>query len=44
MDTNSSFWDYLDKLLKESEIIIEKPRGSKHKSMENIVYVVGGAR
>lgn len=37
---NESFWTALDNLVKESEIIIDRPKGSKHPRYPDIVYSV----
>jgi len=37
---NTGFWKYLDKLVNESEIVIDKQKGSSHKELIDIVYVV----
>ena len=40
MNRNNEFWEFIDKLVNESEIIIDRPKGSRHPKMENIVYEV----
>ena len=35
---NKEFWDYLDKLVKESEIIIDRPKGSSHPKFPDYSY------
>jgi len=37
---NELFWEYLEKLVEESEIIIDRPKGAKHPKYPNMVYVV----
>ena len=37
---NILFWKYLEKLCNENEIIIDRPKGSKHPKYEDMVYVV----
>jgi inorganic pyrophosphatase len=37
---NESFWTVLDSLVKESEIIIDRPKGSKHPRYPDIIYSV----
>lgn len=32
------FWHYLEQLVAESEIVIDRPRGSVHPRMEEIIY------
>ena len=34
------FWDYLDKLFKESELIIDRPKGSSHPKFKDLIYPV----
>ena len=40
MENNSLFWNYLDKIVLENEIIIDMKKGTKHPKYENLVYVV----
>ena len=40
MNKNKDFWDLLIKLVNESEIIIDRPKGSKHPKMEDIIYPI----
>jgi inorganic pyrophosphatase len=40
MEYNALFWDYLEKLVQENEIIIDRPKGTKHPKYEHMVYVV----
>ena len=40
MNRNNGFWEFIDKLVNESEIVIDRPKGSRHPKMENIVYEV----
>lgn len=40
MDNNIEFWNALDKLLEESEIIIDRPKGSTHPKYPSIIYEV----
>ena len=35
---NNEFWATLDKLISESKIIIDRPKGSKHPKYENCIY------
>ena len=35
---NNEFWTTLDKLVLKSEIIIDRPKGSKHPKYENCIY------
>jgi inorganic pyrophosphatase len=38
MNDNDEFWDYLDTLVKENEIIIDRPKGTKHPRYDHMVY------
>src|SRR5215471_10050233 len=38
MDYNKEFWEYLNKLVSENEIIIDRPKGTKHPKFNNMVY------
>ncbi|MDR2534750.1 MAG: hypothetical protein LBD29_01795 [Treponema sp.] len=40
MNKNNGFWEFIDKLVNESEIVIDRPKGSRHPKMENIIYEV----
>jgi len=40
MEYNSLFWEYLDKMAHENEIIIDRPKGSKHPKYNDMVYAV----
>ena len=40
MENNSLFWNYLDKIVLENQIIIDRKKGTKHPKYENMVYVV----
>lgn len=35
---NADFWDYLEQLVTQSEIIIDRPKGSQHPVWENVTY------
>ncbi len=37
---DNDFWNALDKLVEDSEIVIDRPRGSVHPRYPNIVYKV----
>jgi inorganic pyrophosphatase len=37
---NEKFWLSLEKLIRESEIVIDRPKGSKHPRLKEIVYEV----
>ena len=36
--SNSEFWKMLDALIENSEIIIDRPKGSRHPRFEEIIY------
>jgi len=38
MENNPAFWTYLDKLISENEIIIDRPKGTRHPKYQDIVY------
>jgi inorganic pyrophosphatase len=38
MDYDNEFWEYLNKLVMENEIIIDRPKGTKHPKYSDIVY------
>ncbi len=38
METNSEFWRLLDRMIEESEIVIDRPRGSRHPRFPGIIY------
>jgi inorganic pyrophosphatase len=40
MEYNTLFWDYLEKLVHENGIIIDRQKGTKHPKYNNMVYVV----
>ena len=37
---NEDFWEALDKLVSNSEIVIDRPRGSAHPRFPNFIYKV----
>ena len=37
---NQDFWDALDELVSNSEIVIDRPRGSAHPRFPNFIYKV----
>ena len=39
MQNNTLFWTYLEKLVKENEIIIDRLKGSRHPKYKDIIYV-----
>ena len=38
MDYSDDFWEYLTKLVRENEIIIDRPKGTRHPKFNNMVY------
>ena len=40
MEYNPLFWEYLEKMVYENEIIIDRPKGSKHPKYNDMVYIV----
>ncbi len=34
------FWEYLDKLIEESEVVIDRPKGSSHPKYNSFVYPI----
>ena len=40
MKTNEKFWDYLQRLVDESEIVIDRPKGSRHPKFPEAVYML----
>ncbi|MDR1302092.1 MAG: hypothetical protein LBK43_06445 [Treponema sp.] len=38
MENNQIFWEYLNKLVQENEIIIDRPKGTRHPKYDTIVY------
>lgn len=39
-DYNSDFWKALDDLVKHSEIVIDRPKGTAHPKYPNFIYRV----
>ena len=39
-DFNNAFWELLDALVKDSEIVIDRPRGTAHPKYPDFVYKV----
>ncbi len=37
---NDEFWEYIDKLVESSEIIIDRPKGSIHPRFKDVIYPV----
>lgn len=40
MEANDAFWKILDKLVRESKIIIDRPKGTAHPKYPNLIYEV----
>lgn len=40
MENTPGFWDYLDRLVTDSRIVIDRPRGSAHPRYPSVVYPV----
>jgi inorganic pyrophosphatase len=40
MEYNSAFWSALDEIVSNSEIIIDRPKGTRHPKYSNIIYEV----
>lgn len=40
MNADPSFWTYLDRLVAESHLVIDRPRGSRHPRYPEVVYPV----
>ena len=40
MDTNPEFWEALDRLISESEIVIDRPKDSAHPRYPEFIYPV----
>jgi inorganic pyrophosphatase len=38
MNYNNDFWEYLGKLVRENEIVIDRPKGTRHPKFGNMVY------
>ena len=36
---NASFWDILEKLVRENEIIIDRPKGTRHPKYHDMIYI-----
>ena len=37
---DNDFWEYLNKLVSEGEIVIDRPKGTKHPRYSNYIYEV----
>ena len=40
MTNNSSFWNAIDKLIGDSEVVIDRPKGSAHPKYPDLIYGV----
>lgn len=40
MDRNEGFWAALDRLVRESEIVIDRPKGTAHPKFPDFIYKV----
>jgi inorganic pyrophosphatase len=40
MEYSSEFWEYLNKLVQENEIVIDRPKGTKHPKYPDVIYEV----
>ena len=40
MENNVLFWDYLEKLVFENEVIIDRPKGTRHPKYNDMIYIV----
>ena len=38
MDENWDFWEYLNKLVVDCNVVVDRPRGSKHPDYDDLVY------
>ncbi len=39
-NSNKEFWATIDKLFLETELVIDRPRGSRHPKFPDIIYPV----
>jgi inorganic pyrophosphatase len=40
MECNNVFWEYLEKIVQNNEIIIDRPKGTKHPKYNDMVYEI----
>lgn len=40
MEINEKFWKYMQRLVDESEIVIDRPKGSHHPKFPETVYII----
>lgn len=40
MKTDEKFWEYLQRLVDESEIVIDRPKGSAHPKFPETIYIL----
>ena len=38
MEKPADFWDYIDALVRTSQIVIDRPRGSRHPRFPDLIY------
>ena len=40
MEYNILFWEYLEKIVHDNDIVIDRPKGTKHPKYSNMIYTV----
>ena len=40
MKINEKFWKYMQRLVDESEIVIDRPKGSRHPKFPETIYII----
>jgi inorganic pyrophosphatase len=40
MEYDTTFWEYLEKLIQNNDIIIDRPKGTRHPKYNNVIYPV----
>lgn len=40
MQINEKFWEYMQRLVDESEIVIDRPKGSRHPKFPETIYII----
>ena len=40
MEYNALFWEYLERLVSENEIVIDRPKGTRHPRYGDMIYIV----
>jgi inorganic pyrophosphatase len=38
MEYNNKFWEYINKLVKDNEIVIDRPKGTRHPKYNDMIY------